>query len=56
VITVANEKSIPIILSPSDTYTTVRNLEKLKPGIQEDEIDSVLKIIENEIDWDFLLK
>jgi len=26
VITVANEKSIPIILSPSDTYTTVRNL------------------------------
>ncbi|MHA1239255.1 MAG: DRTGG domain-containing protein [Promethearchaeota archaeon] len=56
VITVANEKSIPIILSPSDTYTTVRNLEKLKPGIQEDEIDSVLKLIESEIDWDFLLK
>jgi len=56
VITVANDKNIPIILSPSDTYTTMRNLERLKPGIQEDEIDSVLKLIESEIDWDFLLK
>ena len=51
-----SDKNIPIILSPSDTYTTVRNLEKLKPGIQEDEIDIVLKLIESEIDWDFLLK
>lgn len=56
VITAANKKGIPIILSPSDTYTTMRNLERLKPGIQEDEIETVLKIIEKEIDWDFLLK
>ena len=56
VITVANEKNIPIILSPSDTYTTMRNLENLKPGIQEDEIDSVLQLIESQIDWDLLLK
>ena len=56
VITAANEKKIPIILSPSDTYTTMRNLERLKPGIQKDEIDKVLKIIEKEIDWDLLLK
>ena len=56
VITVANDKSIPIILSPSDTYTTIRNFENLKPGIQEDEIDIVLKLIESEIDWDILLK
>jgi len=56
VITVANDKNIPIILSPSDTYTTMRNLEKLKPGIQEDEIDTVLKLIESQIDWEFLLK
>ncbi len=56
VITAANKKGIPIILSPSDTYTTMRNLERLKPGIQEDEIEKVLKIIEKEIDWDFLLK
>jgi BioD-like phosphotransacetylase family protein len=55
VIRVANDKNIPIILSPSDTYTTVRNLEKLKPGIQEDEIDIVLKIIESQIDWETLL-
>ena len=56
VITVANEKNIPIILSPSDTYTTMRNLENLKPGIQEDEMDSVLQLIESQIDWDLLLK
>ncbi|MBY9009947.1 MAG: AAA family ATPase [Candidatus Lokiarchaeota archaeon] len=56
VIRVANDKNIPIILSPSDTYTTMRNLENLKPGIQEDEIDTVLKLIESQIDWDLLLK
>jgi len=56
VITAANEKGIPIILSPSDTYTTMRNLERLKPGIQEDEMEKVLELIEKDIDWDFLLK
>lgn len=56
VITAANEKKIPIILSPSDTYTTMRNLERLKPGIQKDELDKVLHIVEKEIDWDLLLK
>ncbi len=55
VITAANEKGIPIILSPSDTYTTMRNLERLRPGIQEDEMEKVLNLIENEIDWDILL-
>ncbi|MFX1301953.1 MAG: DRTGG domain-containing protein [Promethearchaeota archaeon] len=55
VITAANEKGIPIILSPSDTYTTMRNLERLKPGIQEDEIEKVLNLIEKEIDWNLLL-
>jgi BioD-like phosphotransacetylase family protein len=56
VITAANEKGIPIILSPSDTYTTMRNLERLRPGIQEDEMEKVLTLIEKEIDWDLLLK
>ena len=55
VITLANKKSIPIILSPSDTYTTMRNLERLKPGIQEDEMEKVLELIEKDIDWDLLL-
>jgi BioD-like phosphotransacetylase family protein len=55
VITAANEKGIPIILSPSDTYTTMRNLERLKPGIQEDEIEKVLELIEKEIDWNLLM-
>ncbi len=55
VITTANEKGIPIILSPSDTYTTMRNLERLKPGIQEDEIEKVLNLIEKEINWNLLL-
>ena len=56
VVTLANEKNIPIILSPSDTYTTMRNLERLKPGIQEDEIQAVLDLMESQIDWDYLLK
>ncbi|MFX1455917.1 MAG: DRTGG domain-containing protein [Promethearchaeota archaeon] len=55
VITAANDKGIPILLSPSDTYTTMRNLERLKPGIQEDETEKVLNLIEKEIDWDLLL-
>jgi len=55
VITAANAKGIPIILSPSDTYTTMRNLERLKPGIQEDEIEKVLELMEKDMNWDLLL-
>ncbi len=55
VITLANKKEIPIILSPSDTYTTMRNLERLKPGIQKDEMEKVLELIEKEINWDLIL-
>jgi BioD-like phosphotransacetylase family protein len=54
VINVANDKKIPIILSPSDTYTTLKNIERLKPGIQEDEIDLALKLVENQLNWDLL--
>ena len=54
VITAANEKNIPIILSPSDTYTTIRNMERLKPGIQKDEIHLVLEAIDKFINWDLL--
>jgi BioD-like phosphotransacetylase family protein len=56
VITAANQKGIPIILSPSDTYTTMRNLERLKAGIQEDEIEKVLDLIEKQINWELLLQ
>ncbi|MGV9173066.1 MAG: DRTGG domain-containing protein [Promethearchaeia archaeon] len=56
VISAANEKNVPIILSPSDTYTTLRNLERLKPGLQRDEVDDVLKLVEDSIDWDKLLE
>ncbi|MFW9900760.1 MAG: DRTGG domain-containing protein [Candidatus Thorarchaeota archaeon] len=55
VITAANEKNIPILLSPSDTYTTMRNLERIKPGIQESEIEKVLQIVEENLNWDLLL-
>ncbi|MFX1568487.1 MAG: DRTGG domain-containing protein [Promethearchaeota archaeon] len=55
VITAANEKEIPIILSPSDTYTTMRNLERIKPGIQESEIEKVLQIVEEALNWNLLL-
>ena len=46
VITAANEKNIPILLSPSDTYTTIRNMERVKPGIQKDEIEMVLDLMD----------
>ena len=56
VITAANERKIPIILSPSDTFTTIRNMMRLKPGIQEDEINLALKLVEDNINWELLLK
>ena len=45
-ITAANEKEIHIMLSLSDKYTTMRNLERIRPGIQESEIEKVLQIVE----------
>ncbi len=56
VISAANEKRIPIILSPSDTYTTIRNMERVKPGIQEEEIHLVLELVKKHLNWDLLLK
>jgi len=56
VITKANEKNIPILLSPSDTYTTLRNMERIKPGIQPDEVDMVVDLVKDKLDWDLLLK
>lgn len=56
VISAANKKKIPILLSPSDTYTTIRNMERVKPGIQEDEIGQVLELMEKDINWDLLLE
>jgi len=55
VIVAANERKIPIILSPSDTYTTIRNMMRLKPGIQEDEINLTLRLVEDNINWEILL-
>ena len=54
VITAANEKNIPVILSPSDTYTTIRNIERVKPSIQKDEIHLVLDFVDRFINWDLL--
>jgi hypothetical protein len=56
VISFANMKGVPIILSPSDTYTTIKNMDNLRPGIQEDEIGLALKLIEEDIDWETLCK
>ncbi len=55
VITAANKKNVPIILSPSDTYTTIRNIENIKPGIQKEEINFVLDFVDKFIDWNLLL-
>ena len=56
VITAANEKKIPIILSPSDTYSTIRNLERLKPGLQKDEVERAFEIVKDKLNWEELLK
>jgi BioD-like phosphotransacetylase family protein len=52
----ANERGVPLILSPTDTYTTIRNMEHVKPGIQEEELNIVFKLVKEYIDWDTLLK
>ncbi|MFX1526836.1 MAG: DRTGG domain-containing protein [Promethearchaeota archaeon] len=56
VISAANEKKVPILLSPSDTYTTIRNMERVKPGIQEEEINLVKDLVKSKLNWDLLLK
>ena len=56
VINEANKKKIPIILSPSDTYTTIRNMERVKPSIQEQEINLVKELVNTHFNWDILLK
>ena len=55
IITAATEKCIPIILSPSDTYTTMRNIDRIKPGLQSDEIQTIYELVEKSIDWDKIL-
>lgn len=56
VIIEANKKKIPIILSPSDTYTTMRNMERVKPSIQEQEINLVKELVKNHFNWEILIK
>ncbi|MHA1373741.1 MAG: DRTGG domain-containing protein [Promethearchaeota archaeon] len=56
VINEANKKKIPIILSPSDTYTTIRNMERVKPSIQEQEINLVKELVKTHFNWDVLLE
>jgi BioD-like phosphotransacetylase family protein len=56
VINEANKKKIPILLSPSDTYTTMRNMERVKPSIQEQEINLVKDLVKKQFNWEILLK
>ena len=55
IITAATEKGVPIILSPSDTYTTMRNIDRIKPGLQSDEIQIIYDLIEKSLDWEKIL-
>jgi BioD-like phosphotransacetylase family protein len=55
IVSAANEKGIPVILSPSDTYTTIRNIERIKPGVQQDEITLAAELVED-LDWEKILK
>lgn len=50
----ADELGIPLLLSPSDTYTTLYNIERIKPGIQPEEKQIALEIIEKYINWELL--
>lgn len=56
VITKATEQNIPVILSPSDTYTTLRNIERIRPSIKRGELDIISEAIQKKLDWDLLLK
>jgi len=56
IITTANKKYYPIILSPSGTHTTMKNLEQLRPRIQENEINKILNLLEKETVCDLLLE
>lgn len=55
IVSAANEKGIPVILSPSDTYTTIKNIERIKPGLQQDEIQLAVELVED-LDWEKILK
>ena len=55
IVTAATEKGVPIILSPSDTYTTMRTIDRIKPGLQSDEIQIIHDLIEKSLDWEKLL-
>ncbi|MFX1273474.1 MAG: DRTGG domain-containing protein [Promethearchaeota archaeon] len=55
IITAATEKGVPIILSPSDTYTTMRNIDRIKPGLQSDEIQTIYDLVEKSLNWDNIL-
>ncbi|MBY9003158.1 MAG: AAA family ATPase [Candidatus Lokiarchaeota archaeon] len=56
VINAANKKKIPIILSPSDTYTTMRNMERVIPSIQTNEINVVKDLVKKHFNFDILFK
>ncbi|MCD6512549.1 MAG: AAA family ATPase [Thermoplasmata archaeon] len=47
IIEMADEKKVPLLLVPWDTYTTAKRVERIKPWISEKD-DKKLKLIENE--------
>ncbi|MFX1238517.1 MAG: DRTGG domain-containing protein [Promethearchaeota archaeon] len=54
IITAATKKGVPILLSPSDTYTTMRNIDRLKPGLQSDELQLIADLIDKSFDWSII--
>lgn len=50
----ADEVGVPILLSPSDTYTTLYNMDRIKPGLQPEEKEIALNMIEKHLDWNLL--
>lgn len=52
VISAAEEKGIPLIKSPSDTYTITEQIKKIHTHIQPNEIQLCRDQVEDNVDWD----
>ena len=53
---IAEEKGIPLILAPGDTFTVSEQIRKIHTHIQPNEIGICLEQVEKFIDWDLLIK
>ena len=48
----AKEAGIPVILVPTDTYTTAHNIQNINTQIQQGEVDLCKKQVAEHVDWE----